>query len=80
MPASRWLLSDEEPLERLTYQYGLRLVCCQDACAASPGLRKLNTAHLLFWLAPIWPVIDLRGKITAGLMGEILRHVYRFLI
>jgi hypothetical protein len=28
----------------------------------------------------IWAVIDLRGKITAGLMGEILRHVYRLLI
>ena len=28
LPASRWLLSDGEPLEHLTCQYGLRLVCC----------------------------------------------------
>jgi hypothetical protein len=34
----------------------------------------------IFWLAAIWPVIDLGEKIRAGLMGEILRHVYRFLI
>ena len=46
LPASRWLLSDEEPLEDLACQYRLRLVCYQDACV-SPGLGKLNTAHLL---------------------------------
>jgi hypothetical protein len=66
VPASRWLLSDEEPLERLTYQYGLRLVCCQDACAASPGLRKLNTAHLLFWLAPFGQSLTFVGKSRRG--------------